>query len=156
MHVTTFDIGRQLQITGSGSTGVGDLFSLTLTGITAHLGGGAATLDLTGGQFDLRSFVTASANYLYAAGSSLSLSAALGPVTATTTGVSFLYNPSTVTDWTYAGITGAQPAQTFSVSGGATDVGVTGLGSVHVTTFDIGRQLQITGSGSPGAVTSSR
>ena len=150
VHVTGFSIGRQLRITGSGWTGVGDLFWLTLTGITARLGGGSATLDVSGGQFDVRSFVAARANYVYAAGWTFWLCAALGPVTGSTTGVSFLYNPSTVTDWSFAGITGRQVAQRFDVSGGWTDLGVTGLGSVHVSTFSIGRQLQITCSGSGG------
>ena len=87
--VTGFSIGRQLGATGPGGTG--DLFSLTLTGITLHAGGGSATLDVTGGPLTVYSWVGAE-NDVYAAGSNLSLSATLGPVTGSTTGVSFLTN----------------------------------------------------------------
>src|SRR4029077_17767293 len=86
-------------------------------------------------------FVTASASYLYAAGTGFSLSATLGPVAATTTGVSFTYNPSSLTDWSFAGGPAAVSAQYFNVHGGATSFTVSGLGSLGVTGFDISRTL---------------
>ena len=136
--VDSFSILRQSGVSGVSTTG--DLFTLTLTGISLNAGGAGATLTLTGGELDVDSFVTSTTSYLYVAGTSLTLAATLGPLTASATGVSFLYNPSTVTDWSFAGITGAVDAQTFRVSGGATSLTVTGLGSVGVATFSIVRQ----------------
>ena len=145
--VTGFSVGRQLGATGPGGTG--DLFSLTLTGIALHAGGGSATLDVTGGPLTVYSWVGAT-NDVYAAGSNLGLSVTLGPVSGSTTGVSFLYNPSTVTDWSFAGGPASVTAQTFSVSGGATSFSVSGLGSVGVGGFSIGRQLGVSGGPSAG------
>src|SRR4029079_8254655 len=52
-------------------------------------------------------------------------------------GGSFTYSPSTVTDWAFAGITGAQQAQYLNVHGGVTSLTVTGLGAISVQSFDI-------------------
>ena len=126
----------------SGGPTAGDLFSLSLTGMTLHAGGSGATLNLSSGDLTVYSFV-GTANDVYAAGSNLSLSATLGPVSGSATGVSFLYNPSVVTDWSFAGGPASVTAQTFSVSGGATSFSVSGLGSVGVGGFSIGRQLGV-------------
>ena len=112
--VDSFSIGRQLNLSGPG--GSGDLFSLTLTGITLHLGDSTATLNVTGGTLTVYSFVTSSASDLYAAGSGLHLDATLGPVSASIDGVSFLYNPTTVTDWSFAGGPASVDAQALEVS----------------------------------------
>ena len=74
------------------------------------------TLNLTGGMLTVYSFVGA-ANDLYIAGADLHLDATLGPVGASIDGASFLYNPSTVTDWSFAGGPASVTAQAFNVSG---------------------------------------
>ena len=106
VSVSSFSLAAQSGVTGSGSLGTGDLLSLTLGGPTLHAGGSAATLDLSGTTLDLRSFVASSTTTVYAAGSGLHLGATLGPVSASVDGVSFLYNPSAVTDWSFAGVAG--------------------------------------------------
>ena len=146
--VTSFSIGRQLGV--SGGPTAGDLFSLTLNGITVSAGGGNATLNLTSGNLTVESFTSGSENDVYAAGSNLHVDATLGPVSASVDGVSFLYNPSAVTDWSFAGISGTVTAQTFQVSGNTATFSVSGLGSVGVTGFAIGRQLGVSGGPTAG------
>ena len=127
----------------------GDLFSLTLTGINLQAGGANATLTISSGNLTVYSFVGSQTD-VYAAGSNLSLSATLGPVSASSSDVAFVYNPSTVTDWSFAGGPASVTAQTFSVSGGSTSFSVSGLGSVGVDSFSIGRQLGASGPGGSG------
>ena len=54
--------------------------------------------------------------------SSLNLTAVLGPVSFSAANVNLYSNSSAVTDWAFAGVTGAQLANTFQVDGGATTV----------------------------------
>src|SRR4029077_13623673 len=87
------------------------------------------------------SFVTAPQSYLYAAGTGFSLAATLGPVSASTSGVSCTYNPSSLTDWSFAGGPASVTAQYFNVHGATTTFTVAGLGSLGVSSFDIARPL---------------
>src|SRR4029077_20057012 len=151
LGVSSFDIARTLGLASGTSAGSGDLFTLALAGLDAQLGGSAASLHLSGASLNVDSFVTASASYLYAAGPGFSCGATLGPVAATTTGVLFTYNPSSLTDWSFAGGPAAVTAQYFNVHGGATSFTVSGLGSLGVSSFDIARTLGLASGTSAGS-----
>src|SRR5260370_160744 len=145
VSVTSFTIRRQLALDSgvAAGLGTGDLFTVHLAGISLQAGGSSASLLLTGGTLDAYSFTTATLNYLYVAGTSLHLVATLGPVTADVSGVDFFYNPSTATNWAFAGGPASVSAQTFQVSGGVSSLTLGDLGSVSVTSFTIRRQLAV-------------
>src|SRR5258708_40254929 len=103
--VLCLTIRRQLALDSgvAAGLGTGDLFTVPLAGIWLQAGGSSASLLLTGGTLDAYSFTTATLNYLYVAGTSLHLVATLGPVTADVSDVDFFYNPSTASNWAFAG-----------------------------------------------------
>src|SRR5262249_50594344 len=128
ISVATFSVTRQSGVTATDSAGgalSGSLFTVHLTGISAALGTDGATLTVSGGSLDSYSYKTLSAGYLLAQGSGLSLSAVLGPVSISTSGVSFTYNcPYTtlfrsITNWAFAGGPASVTANHLQVSGGA-------------------------------------
>src|SRR5262249_33253219 len=91
-------------------------------------------------------FVTgATTSELLVQGDSFDLTTVLGPVSVSTNDVSFLYNPSTRANWAFANGPASVATQITRVSGGATTVTVTGLGSLSVATFDLKRQLNVNG-----------
>src|SRR5258707_1261766 len=63
------------------------------------------------------------------------------PLSPYTTGLRSFYNPSTATNWAFAGGPSSVSAQTFQVSGGVSSLTLGDLGSVSVTSFTIRRQL---------------
>src|SRR5437660_415043 len=141
IHVTSFDITKKTVALSDSNVppAAGSLFTFTLNGFQVELGSGAASLTVGGSSLTVAEFVQTggATTDLYAAGSGLSVTITLGPVTGSVTGGSFTYNPSAVTDWAFAGITGAQETAYLNVHGGDTNLGVAGLGSIHVTSFDI-------------------
>src|SRR5439155_510196 len=100
------------------------------------------------------SFTTATVggNALYLADTSITLGGAIGPVSVAASNVNFIYNPSTVTDWSAAGVTGTVTAGLFSLSGAAASVTVTGLGVISVDTFQISRKTAVTVGGNTGSL----
>src|SRR5205085_2650527 len=112
ISVASFSVTRRTAVAAVDSAAgalTGSLFTVHLTGISAALGTDGATLTITGGALDLYSYKTLTAGYLLATGSDFSLSAVLGPVAITTTGVSFTSNSgpaapaAQITNWAFAG-----------------------------------------------------
>src|SRR5262249_1648465 len=137
---TSFDIARQLGFDTQTSLGTGDLFTVTLSGITAHAGGDNAQIDLGGDGLNIYSFTKSGFSAVFVSGTGLTLTATLGPVSATAT-VRFTYNPSTVTDWSFAGGPASVDPQYFNVHGGIATISVGSGFSIGVTSFDIARRL---------------
>src|SRR2546428_313745 len=101
LSVATFAVTRQTGVSATAATSgavTGSLFTVSVTGVTVHLGTDGAQLDVTGGSLDLYSFKTGSAAWLAATGSGFGLTAVLGPVSITTSGGSLdLYSFKTST-----------------------------------------------------------
>ncbi|HEV8461410.1 MAG TPA: hypothetical protein VGQ38_11945, partial [Gaiellaceae bacterium] len=128
----------------TGATVAGTLLALHLTGAGLQLGSGAASLTLTGGTLDFASLVSGSQTWVAASGSTLGLSLTLGPLTASGSGLAFLYNSGPaaheINDWTFAGITTSLADDLVKVSGSAA-VALTGLfASVSVADFSATRE----------------
>src|SRR5207244_381516 len=103
---------------------------------------------------------TATLAWLAAQGSGFGLTAVLGPVSISTSGVAFQYNSGpagdAISDWSFAGGPASLPADYVHVSGGSTSVTVTGLGSLSVSTFAVTRQTGVSATAATsGAVTGS-
>src|SRR5439155_670728 len=105
-------------------------------------GSGAASLTLGGASLTVAEFVAAGGGTtaLYAAGSGLTVTVALGPVSGTLSGGSFTYNPSAVTNWAFAGIGAAQTAHYFNVHADTVTLTVSGLGAISASSLDITKQ----------------
>src|SRR5919197_294845 len=164
LSVSTFAVTRQTGVAATAATSgavTGTLFSVSVTGVTVHLGADGAQLDITGGSLDLYSFKTATLSWLATTGSGFGLTAVFGPVSISTSGVSFQYNSGpagdAITNWAFAGGPASLPADYVHVSGGSTTVTVTGLGSLSVSTFAVTRQTGVaaaaaTSGGGAGAL----
>src|SRR5205085_926079 len=161
LAVSTFAVTRQTGVAATAAISgavTGSLFSVSVTGVTVHLGTDGAQLDITGGSLDLYSFKTATLAWLAAQGSGFGLTAVLGPVSISTSGVAFQYNSGpagdAITNWAFAGGPSSLAADYVHVAGGSTSVTVTGLGSLSVSTFSVTRQTGVAATAATsGAVT---
>src|SRR5207237_1128814 len=92
---------------GFGLTAVLGPVSISTSGVALHLGTDGAQLDITGGKLDLYSFKTPTLAWLATTGSGFGLTAVLGPVSISTSGVAFQYNSGpagdAIVDWGFAG-----------------------------------------------------
>src|SRR5207245_2259624 len=113
------------------------------TGITVHAGTSGATLDLTGGTVDVRSFKSSATSIALVRAANLHVEATLGPVVISADSVNLYSNSSAVTDWSFAAVSGAQAANTFQVDGGVTTISVGSGLDVAVTTFLVKRQTAV-------------
>ena len=103
-------------------------------------------MSVTGGSLDIASLTSTTASYLAIAGSGFGLNVTLGPLSASGTGLAFLYNsgPSghEINNWSFTGLSGfASPLadDLVKVSGSAT-VTLTGLfASVSIGDFALTR-----------------
>src|SRR5919197_1797778 len=135
LSVSTFAVTRQTGVAATAATSgavTGSLFSVSVTGVTVHLGTDGAQLDISGGSLDLYSFKTATLSWLATQGSGFGLTAVLGPVSITTSGVSFQYNSGpagdAITNWAFAGGPSSLPADYAHLAREPTTASVTGLG----------------------------
>jgi hypothetical protein len=151
VSVGGFTIGRQSGVTVGGNSG--SLFTLSLSTIHLGIDVDAASLTVDGASLTVASFTTtvASGNALYVAGTGFDLAGSVGPVTVTASGVAFVYNPGSVTDWSLVGA-GTVTAGLFRLSGAGASVMVEGLGSITVGGFTISRQRGVTVGGNGGSL----
>src|SRR5258708_5898954 len=116
---------------------------MSLTDISVQAGTDGASLLLTGGSVDVRSFKSATSSVALVRASNLNLSATLGPVSFSAANVNLYSNSSAVTDWSFAGVSTAQPANTFQVDGGVATVTVGSGLAIGVQSFLVKRQTAV-------------